>query len=111
MTSKKDQQFFYMPSIIIPTAADQIPSGQIFGEIDLYAFYKDQFSNAKVKNASASTTLPIYNVNQLDYYITWYDDTVFDNVTVTDNGVMNYGIKPNADVTVGSFMNIIFSVK
>lgn len=111
MTSKKDQQFFYMPSIIIPTAADQIPADQTFGEIDLYAIYKGQFSNARVKNPNATTSLPIYGVNQLDYYITWYDETVFDNVTVTNNGVMRYGIKPNADVTVGSFMNIIFSVK
>lgn len=111
MTSKKDQQFFYMPSIIIPTATDQIASTETFGVIDLYAIYKGQFSNAMVKNTSASTSLPIYNVNQLDYYITWYDDTVFSNVTVSDNGVMNYSIKPNADVTVGSFMNIIFAVK
>lgn len=111
MTSNKDQQFFYMPSIIIPTAADQIPNDQTFGIIDLYAIYKGQFSNAMAKNPKASTNLPIYKVNQLDYYITWYDETVFDNVSVTDNGVMNYSIKPNADVTVGSFMNIIFSVK
>ena len=111
MTSTKDQQFFYMPSIIIPTSSDQVSTGQTFGTLDLYNIYVSQFSSAKVKNSSASTNLPIYKVNQLDYYITWYDDTVFDNVVVTDNGVMTYAIKENADVSIGSFMNIIFAVK
>ena len=111
MTSTKDQQFFYMPSIIIPTSADQVATGSTFGTIDLYSIYKSQFTNAMVKNPSSSTVLPIYKMNQLDYYITWYDDSVFTNVKVSDNGVMTYQIKSNADISIGSFMNIIFAVK
>ncbi|RLZ09733.1 hypothetical protein [Faecalibacter macacae] len=111
MTSTKDQQFFYMPSIIIPTSADQVNPGNTFGTIDLYSIYKSQFTNAMVKNPTASTTLPIYKVNQLDYYITWYDESVFTNVRVSNNGVLTYQIKENADVFIGSFMNIIFAVK
>lgn len=111
MTSTKDQQFFYMPSIIIPTSSDQVATGSTFGTIDLYAIYKSQFTNAMVRNTNASTTLPIYKTNQLDYYITWYDDSVFTNVKVSDKGVMTYQIKPNSDISIGSFMNIIFAVK
>ena len=111
MSSMKDKQFFYMPSIIIPTSADQLATGSTFGTIDLYNIYKTQFSNSMVKNPAASTSLPIYKKNQLDYYITWYDDSVFTNVKVSDNGVMTYEIKADADISIGSFMNIIFAVK
>lgn len=111
MTSTKDQQFFYMPSIIIPTSPDQVAAGSTFGKINLYSIYESQFSHAMEKNPSATTTLPVYKTNQLDYYITWYDKSVFDEVKVNDNGEMTYQIKENADISIGSFMNIIFAIK
>lgn len=107
---KKEQQFFYMPSIIIPTSQDQVPQGQ-FGQIDLHAYYVAQFANSFQRNPGATTTLPVYTPTQLDYYITWYDETVFSNVNVSDEGILTYSVIPNADVTIGSFMNIIFAIK
>ncbi|WP_257957567.1 hypothetical protein, partial [Parapedobacter tibetensis] len=104
-------KFFYMPAIIIPTAADQVPSGETFGTIDLYAKYQDQFGSPMVTNTNTTTNLPVLPANELDYYITWYDDTVFTNVQVDDNGVLTYSVSPTADVLVGSFMNIVFAVK
>ncbi len=111
MITQNQQQFFYMPSIIIPTAADQIQSKDVFGQINLYEKYEQQFSKAATKNPSSSTKLPVFLKNQLDYYITWYDDSVFSDVKVSDAGVLSYKIKPNADVSIGSFMNIVFVVK
>lgn len=111
MITQNQQQFFYMPSIIIPTAADQIQPKEVFGQINLYEKYEQQFSKAATKNPSSSTKLPVFLKNQLDYYITWYDDSVFSDVKVSDTGVLSYKIKPNADVSIGSFMNIVFVVK
>lgn len=111
MISQNQQQFFYMPSIIIPTAKDQILSTETFGSINLYDKYEQQFSRAATKNPGSSTLLPVFLKNQLDYYITWYDTSVFTGVSVSNDGVLTYGIKPNADITVGSFMNIVFVVK
>lgn len=107
---KKENQFFYMPSIIIPTSQDQVPQGE-FGEIDLYSYYIAQFANSYKKNPGATTNLPVYQPYELDYYITWYDETVFSNVNVSDEGILTYSVIPNADVTIGSFMNIIFAIK
>ena len=107
---KKEQQFFYMPSIIIPTSQDQVPQGQ-FGHIDLHSYYIAQFANSFRRNPGATTMLPVYSPTQLDYYITWYDETVFSNVNVSDEGILTYSVIPNADITIGSFMNIIFAIK
>src|SRR5690606_26472726 len=108
-------KFFYMPSIIIPTSVDHLPSGATLGTMDLYQMYSEQFGGGGtpglVKNSGSTTSLPVLDRNELDYYITWYDTSVFQNVAVTDGGVLNYDIQPGAEVTHGSFMNIIFAVK
>ena len=105
-------KFFYMPSIIIPTDASQVSAGQTFGEINLHQRYADQFGGGGlVNNPGATTSLPILPANELDYYITWYDTNVFQNVSVSDSGVLTYDVLSNADVSVGSFMNIVFVVK
>ncbi|MBL1409529.1 hypothetical protein, partial [Sphingobacterium faecale] len=104
-------KFFYMPSIIIPTDKSQVQAPAEFGEIDLYALYEKQFRNPMRSNENKNTILPVLPKGELDYYITWFDETVFKTVEVDDKGVMTYTIQPNADVSVGSFMNIVFAVR
>src|SRR5690554_940531 len=117
-------KFFYMPSIIVPTSEDQLnapgsgataadwfidATGE--GGIDLHARYTAQFGTPMVTNTTQTTTLPTLTATQLDYNITWYDTNVFTSVSVSNTGVLTYTVDDNADVTVGSFMNIVFSVK
>ena len=115
-------KFFYMPSIIVPTSEGQLNatgSGQVTGDsfddstregtINLYGRYDEQFGSPMV--SSETETLPTLPATELVYHITWYDTNVFEDVDVDTNGVMTYTVKENADVTVGSFMNIVFSVK
>ncbi|MGJ1268696.1 beta strand repeat-containing protein, partial [Sphingobacterium spiritivorum] len=109
-------KFFYMPSIIVPTAADQFVaetgvSGESFGTINLYDRYKKQFGTPMAQNAAVTTALPVLPSGELDYYITWYDTNVFASVSVSNAGILTYTVKANADVTIGSFMNIVFAVK
>ncbi|MBW3520464.1 hypothetical protein KO524_14980, partial [Flavobacterium sp. NKUCC04_CG] len=108
--------FFYMPSLLIPTAADQVVnevgvSGESFGKINLYDRYQKQFKTPMVKNPGASSVLPVLQSSELDYIVTWYDVEVFENVSVSDKGVLSYKVKANADITLGSFMNIVLAVK
>src|SRR5690606_14152896 len=103
-------KFFYMPSIIIPTAADQLANPAQFGTIDLYAIYQDQFGSPE-ESSPGAPPLPVLPKTELFYYITWFDDAVFENVAVDANGVLTYDVKADADVTMGSFMNIVFAVK
>ena len=117
-------KFFYMPSIIVPTSEDQLTatgSGQLAGDtfddltkqgtISLYGRYNAQFGSPMESNAAATTTLPVLPAAELDYHITWYDINVFSSVTVNNAGVMTYTVAPGADVTIGSFMNIVFAVR
>jgi len=55
--------------------------------------------------------LPTLAKTELDYYITWFDPEVFNTVTVNDSGILTYSVKTNAEITMSSFMNIIFAVK
>ncbi|WP_316805658.1 hypothetical protein, partial [Pedobacter nototheniae] len=108
-------KFFYMPSVIVPTAADQFVaesgiSGESFGTINLYARYNKQFGTPAVSSTGAPA-LPVIPANQLYFYVTWYDTSVFASVSVSATGVLTYTVQSNADVTAGSFMNIVFAVK
>src|SRR5690554_2903573 len=117
-------KFFYMPSIIVPTSNAQLAApgsgatgGDSFndvtrqGTIDLHARYTAQFGTPMVTNTTQTTTLPTLAAGALDYNITWYDINVFSAVSVNNLGVMTYTVAPGADITVGSFMNIVFAVK
>ena len=108
-------KFFYMPSVVIPTAADQFVAetgvtGESFGTMNLYDRYSKQFLTP-LKSSPGAPALPIIAKTELYYYVTWYDATVFTNVQVSAAGVLTYTVVPGADVTVGSFMNIVFAVK
>src|SRR5690554_417883 len=118
-------KFFYMPSIIIPTSEEQLDapgSGKLTGDdfdntsregtINLYNRYAAQFGGSTlIKSETAAPVLPVLPSGELYYYVTWYDTNVFTSVSVDDEGVLTYEVDENADITVGSFMNIVFAVK
>lgn len=110
-------KFFYMPSIAIPTSTAHFVTGDGFTEsggvfrVNLHTRYSTEFGTPKASNPGKTTTLPNLLANELDFYVTDYDTTVFENVTVSNAGVLTYEIKNNAQVTAATFMNIIFAVK
>ncbi|SKC04099.1 hypothetical protein SAMN05660841_03797, partial [Sphingobacterium nematocida] len=114
-------KFFYMPSMVMPTFKDQISDKDVMEEnggvftIKLYESYKKQFGltdqSSSAVNVGKVTTLPVLPANELDYYVTFYDKTVFEEVSISNEGVLTYRIKQDADITIGSFMNIVFAVR
>jgi len=118
-------KFFYMPSIIVPTTSYQFTAvnttaGESFndssrtGSLNLYERYKVQFGTtgtALQPSSPNAPSLPVLPASELHYYVTWYDVNVFESVRLDANGKMTYIVKAGADVTLGSFMNIIFAVK
>lgn len=96
-------RFFYMPSIYFDTT--------MLGNFskDLYQLYSDQFTLPKAKNPSAPSSIPVVGRNDLNYYITSFDATVFTNVLISDSGVVSYTVSNSA--SDGSFLNIVFVVK
>ena len=118
-------KFFYMPSIIVQTTSYQFTAvnttaGESFndssrtGSLNLYERYKVQFGTtgtALQPSSPNAPSLPVLPASELHYYVTWYDVNVFESVRLDANGKMTYIVKAGADVTLGSFMNIIFAVK
>jgi hypothetical protein len=116
------ENWFYMPSIAI----DVTTSGTF--SRDLYLEYRKQFEDTKDGETSANSLVAgtplkaspgapnpftkIYAANELYYYVTGYDATVFSFPAnpITADGVLTYTV--NADnVTGATFMNIVFGVK
>lgn len=108
--------FFYMPSIVLPidTSNPSYDSADNQFKIDLYALYIEQF---KLNNQSSSTkspgasSLPTVASSDLEYFITYYDNTVFKDVTVNNNGLLKYKLNPTITLSEKTFMNIVFKVK
>ncbi len=114
ITSKAGRVFF-PPSITIDASTngtDRI--------LDLYDLYLQQYSLTPppigvtpVETAvsdGAPATIPVYLNTELYYYVTYADPAVFDNITITQFGVMEYDIvgQPTNDNTI---INVVFVVK
>lgn len=110
-----------MPAVIFNTTQNGTATR------DLYQDYKDQFTGANhfidhgvgggtvqytgglVASAGAPAQMEVYESDELFYYISYYDQEVFENLSITADGKLTYTIK--SDATDSSYMNIIFVVK
>ncbi len=118
-------KFFYMPAVIFDTSVNGTNLKR-----NLYLEYKGQFANQQfvpdtttggslntgtpsgtfVASAGAPAAVPILpQATDMYYYITYYDTTVFANVSIDANGVLTYDIIGSG--TEASYMNIVFVVK
>lgn len=98
-------KFMYMPSISINTSAPGTGLTR-----NLYGEYTAQFGTPAAQNpGSASAPIPVFAASDLNYYVTYYDHSVFANVSITDDGTLNYDIIGNA--TACSFINVVFVLK
>ncbi len=107
-TYRSRVNFFYMPSIVVPTTVTGVEQ-----EIDLYDEYRKQFKTPKIHNPAAPDTIPFFvQRKELNYYITDYDSNVFKTGTlsVTDDGKFKYEVE-NPAVDGSSFINIVFVIK
>jgi len=113
-TSKTVQEnWFYMPSIPIQVANVDLAVGKT---VDLYYEYKKQLNTAggllkSNPGAPAKALKKIPEALELDYYVTGYDESVFDAITITNDGKMTYKIKPSAISSDSTYLNIVFVEK
>ncbi|MDM1380279.1 hypothetical protein, partial [Myroides marinus] len=110
-------KFFYMPSVLVPTAESQVAqSGVTYnnatrtGTINLYAIYQTQFGSP-IKSSVGASPLPVLPASELGFHITYATEGVFTIESITAEGLMTYKVSSTANVNVGSFINIVFSVK
>ncbi len=108
MNTAKSSRIFYPPAIAI--VADAIVVDET---LDLHQTYIDLFDGSAtsfIKSTTAPGAIPTYAQDELYYYILDYDPAVFANVTIDDNGLMEYDVIAPASGNC-SFINIVFVVK
>lgn len=118
-------QFFYAPSLVLPTTNTDLPSYVTYAggtfTVNLHGVYSNQFgmtgnvagpTRSAIKSASA-TTLPVLGAAALEYFVTYFDNTVFDpnSITLSDAGILTYQVLGSATVSEKTYMNIVFKVK
>ncbi|WP_353119681.1 hypothetical protein [Myroides odoratus] len=110
-------KFFYMPSVMVPTAANQATqegvtfnNGTRTGTINLYTIYQKQFGTP-VMSSPGATALPVLPATELGFHVTYATSGVFTIESIDAQGVMTYTVSASANVNAGSFINIVFSVK
>ncbi|WP_168731311.1 hypothetical protein, partial [Robertkochia marina] len=103
-------RIFYPPSIAI-----EAPSAGYTGSYNLHAEYVAQFGSPLVRSDvgganEAPASIPTYGANELYYYVTYYDSSVFSSITIDASGNMQYTIAaPPADYN--ALINVVFVVK
>jgi len=108
MNTAKNSRIFYPPAIAI--IADVIDTDLT---LDLHQSYVDLFEGGGtsfIKSTSAPGAIPTYAQDELYYYILNYDTSIFDNVTIDNNGIMEYDVIAVASDNC-SFINIVFVIK
>ena len=112
-------QYFYMPPIVLPidgsdnTLYDSYDSGTRTFRVNLYNRYAAQMNAGNLnKNPGAANPLPVYNASQLEFYITYFDSSVFSTASVDNAGILTYTLKPAPlPLSEKTYMNIILEVK
>ncbi|MBB1138031.1 hypothetical protein [Myroides sp. WP-1] len=99
-----NSSFFYAPSFVV----EVYPGNQNERE-DVYEIYKRQFQSAISSRNGA--TLNVYQANELDFFILYYDKAVFENVSINEAGMLKYDVKRNADVTEATFFNVAMQLR
>lgn len=108
--------FFYAPSIVVPTdiTAPQYSAATQTFTLDLYTIYKNQYGMSDGTSSTKSPAagdLPVMAKEQLDYFVTYYDKTVFTNVAISNNGVLTYKLAAGFVITEKTFLNVVFKIK
>ncbi len=134
--SSIETKLFYMPAVRLPLTEDEVavdasnPSYlSHFGSysptdgfvIEIYLLFAHQFGiNPNIYATPMVMSDPAallwkanwgYVVSDFDYFITYYDTDVFEDVSVTANGLLRYKVKAGAVATPKTYMNIVLKKK
>ena len=108
-----------MPSIVTPTTQGD-------HSINLYEEYLKQYAHKNASNIDTrdninipndrpiasregASPLKTYRKNDLDYFVVYYDNNVFTNLSITEEGVLTYTVTAEGakNISAQTFMNIV----
>lgn len=131
LSHKSVVSYFYAPSIVLPVLPDGVSvsatdpisynSTDKVYSVKLFDIYQKQYgltgnisgANRTALKNPAALSLPTLTSLDLDYFVTYFDNLVFDpaTITVNDQGTLTYKIVDNSVVSENTYMNIVFKVK
>ncbi|MHC5310860.1 hypothetical protein ACYSNM_12515, partial [Myroides sp. LJL116] len=104
---------FYMPAVTFDTSN---PNKEVSLKMDLHAEYIKQFGGTSGSFVSSETDvapekdiIPTFKASELKYYVTYYDKSVFEIISISKAGEMEYKIIGHG--TAASYINIVFVVR
>ncbi|MGG5598885.1 beta strand repeat-containing protein [Myroides sp. C8-3] len=95
--------FFYAPSFVV-----DIEPGRT-GRKNVYEIYESQFTYAISSRSGAS--LSVYEENELDYFVVYYDDDVFEDVSISEAGVLEYKVVQNPTISARTYFNVVMKLR
>lgn len=134
--SSVDTKLFYMPAVRLPLTEDEVALNASnpsylshFGTytptdgfvIQIYLLFAHQFdinpnidatpivksdSNSRIWKANWGSV-----VSDFDFFITYYDTAVFEDVSIDADGALRYKVKAGAVATPKTYMNIVLKKK
>ncbi len=117
-TDKK--QTYYLPDIIMPTRKSQLEKYMSYDidkklfAVDLYQLYHKNFVGLKKSTTVSSPGAPeIPNISKkhLHYYILYFDDQIYQEVNINEEGILTYKIKNSTANSSKRAMNLGFKIK
>ena len=107
----KSAKIFYPPSVVIDVSSVSDDTAGPGDETkDLYQEYLDRFGDPVLWSTPTKTAIPTYGRDELLYYVTDLDESVFSNISLDSNGNFSYDIQgvPAGNCT---WINVVFVVK
>lgn len=101
----KAARIFYPPSISIDVSS----TGTGFTR-NLYTDYTDQYGTPQVASPGAPAAIPTYAADELYYYVTEFDSSVFSNVSISSSGVLSYDVI-SVPSDYNTIINVVFVVR
>jgi len=85
LPTAQNSRWFYAPAFTVD-ASSLVTDAQI----DLHQEYVDQFTSipSNLRSPGAPSSLPTYAEDELDYIVTFFDNSVMDNITVSAEGIL-----------------------
>ncbi|MHC5354734.1 hypothetical protein ACYSNX_11285 [Myroides sp. LJL115] len=98
-------EYFYLP----PLQLSVIPGTQ--STIDLYNIYSTQYGGSDVIKSDSSASLPIFQAEELNYYVIYYDKEVFHSLSINTSGVLSFTVFDSPKPSESTFLTVVLQVK
>jgi hypothetical protein len=105
MNTAKSSRIFYPPAMVINVSSTG--NGRT---LDLHQQYVNLYGTPAVVSSGAPSAIPTYAQDELYYYVTDFDNTIFSDLSISADGILTYDVDAVPSDNC-AFLNVVFVVK